>query len=175
MQPSGWSTARRFSSVSGRSFELRTNTTLSDRGSAAANQRPRVPGSPSAKRGCGIVFNEHGGPQPHARSGLAAFSPFAGIRASTGSRARRFPAPLPDPSRTWAERNTVRPYGTPEARRALPVKGTHRRQREAVRRPPRRTGQTAREAPGHRARTKCEASVLASRGPSRHRSACPAP
>jgi len=34
------------------------------------------PGSLSAKRGSGLAFDERGGPQPHARSRLAAFSGF---------------------------------------------------------------------------------------------------
>ena len=53
----------------------------------------------------------------------------------------------------------------------LRVKGSHLLQREAVRRPPRRNRLTARDACGPRARTKCEVGVLASRVPSRHRSA----
>jgi hypothetical protein len=130
------------------------------------------PGSPSAKRGCGIAFNEHGGPHPHAPSGLAAFSGFRwhsrvyGLAREPISRATSRMHHVEHVS----ERNDV-DHADCSRTQTLRVKGTHRLQREAVRRPPSRHRLTAREACGPRARTKGEVGVLASRVPSRHRSA----
>jgi hypothetical protein len=152
---------------------LGISATLSHRSSAAANPLADEPGSQSAKRGCGRAFNQHGGPHPHAQSGLAAFSPFSGIRMSTGSLASRFAAPLSrcELSRTLSVRNNAGQNRVLWVQPGFLVEGIHLRQREAVRRPPSRKGLTAREACGHQARTRGEVGVLAARGPWRHRSA----